>query len=157
MSKGSLKFIRPALAVAAVLAALTAADAAGETLRPYRVVGDGIPDPISGTAGDPARGMEVAADRQRGNCILCHTMPMTSSGDGFQGDVAPDLSAIASRLSAAQIRLRLVDPTRANSETVMPAYYRVDGLNRVAPAFRGKAVLTAEEIEDVIAYLLTLR
>ncbi|MSO93061.1 MAG: sulfur oxidation c-type cytochrome SoxX [Rhodospirillales bacterium] len=143
------------MAVAAVLAGLAAAEAAGESLRTFRVAGNGIPDPISASAGDAARGMQAAADRQRGNCILCHALPL--EGAGYQGELAPDLSAVAIRLSAAQIRLRIVDSTRVNPETIMPAYYRVDGLNRVAAEFRGKPVLSAEEIEDVVAYLMSLR
>jgi sulfur-oxidizing protein SoxX len=143
--------------VGAALAGLAAATAEAGDLRSYRVVDGGIPAPLSATAGDPARGMQAAADRQRGNCILCHRMPTTAADDGFQGDAGPDLAGVAARLSAAEMRLRVVDPTRTNPDTIMPAYYRVEGLNRVAAEFRGKPVLTAEEVEDVVAYLMTLR
>ena len=73
------------------------------------------------------------------------------------GDLAPDLAGVGSRLSAGQIRLRIVDPGRLNPATIMPAYYRTEGLQRVSPAFRGKTILTAREIEDVVAFLVTLK
>jgi len=73
------------------------------------------------------------------------------------GDLAPDLSGVGARLSAAQIRLRIVDSSRVNPDTVMPAYFKTEGLQRVAPAFRGKTVLTAQQIEDVVAFLATLK
>lgn len=89
------------------------------------------------------------------NCLLCHAVPET--GERFMGNVGPPLSGVGGRLSAAQLRLRIVDQSRLNRDTVMPSYYRVSGLTRVAAAYRGKPVLTAQQIEDVIAYLQTLR
>lgn len=73
------------------------------------------------------------------------------------GDLAPELSGVGARLSAAQIRLRIVDPGKLNPDTIMPAYYKTEGLQRVAPAFRGKTILTAQQIEDVVAFLVTLK
>lgn len=153
MSDGALGLIRPGLAVAAMLAGFVAA-AAAERLKPYRVVEDGIPEPVAAGPGDAGRGLKIAIDRQRGNCNLCHALPAAAE---YQGELAPDLAAVATRLSAAQIRLRVVDSTRVNPETIMPAYYRIDALNRVAREFRAKPVLSAEEIEDVVAYLVSLR
>jgi sulfur-oxidizing protein SoxX len=106
-------------------------------------------------AGNPERGRQVVANRQVGLCLLCHAAPIPE--ERFQGDLAPDLKGVGSRLSEAQIRARIVDPSRANPDTIMPAYYRTDGLTRVAPAFRGKTIFTAEQIEDVVAYLVTLK
>jgi sulfur-oxidizing protein SoxX len=94
-------------------------------------------------------------DRRLGACLLCHTGPFPE--EKFQGDLAPDLSGAGSRWSEGQLRLRLVDATRLNPDTIMPPYYRVDGLVRVGSAWRGKPILTAEQIEDVVAFLLTLR
>ena len=120
-----------------------------------KAVGDeGIPASLTGAKGDPARGRAIVANRQLGLCLLCHTGPFPE--ERFQGNLAPDLRE-AARLTEAEIRLRLVDPARANPKTIMPAYYRTEGLTRVAPAYRGKPVLTAEQIEDVVAYLLSLR
>jgi L-cysteine S-thiosulfotransferase len=118
------------------------------------VVGDAIPASLTGAPGDPVRGRALVASRQAGLCLLCHSGPFPE--ERFQGTLAPDLRS-ASRLTEGQIRLRLVDPARVNPDTIMPAYYRSEGLERVAPAFRGKTILTAGEIEDVVAYLMTLR
>jgi len=115
---------------------------------------DAIPDPLTETRGDPGRGRALVANRQVGLCLLCHSGPFPEQR--FQGNLAPDLRS-AARLSEGQIRQRLVDPTRINPDSIMPAYYRTEGLARVAPAYRGKPILTAEQIEDIVAYLLTLR
>ena len=115
---------------------------------------DSIPASLTGAKGDPVRGRAIVANRQVGLCLLCHTGPFPE--ERFQGNLAPDLRS-AARLSEGEIRLRLVDPARVNPQTIMPAYYRTEGLARVAPAYRGKTVLSAEQIEDVVAYLLTLK
>jgi sulfur-oxidizing protein SoxX len=88
-------------------------------------------------------------------CLLCHSGPFPE--ERFQGTIAPDLRGTGARLSAGQIRLRIVNPGKLNPETIMPAYYRTEGLTRVAPAYRGKPVLTAAQIEDVVAFLATLK
>lgn len=116
---------------------------------------DAMPTPLTVTPGDAVNGRAIVADRQRGLCLLCHSGPIPE--ERFQGNLAPDLSGAGSRWSAAQLRLRLVDSRRLNPDSIMPSYYRSEGLNRVAPAFRGRTVLSAQEIEDVLAYLLTLR
>jgi len=143
--------------VAAGLAALLASTGivAQEELRPYTIVGDAIPASLTGAAGDPVRGRAVVVDRRLGACLLCHAGPFPEQK--FQGTLAPDLSRAGSRWSEGQLRLRLVDPTRLNPVTIMPAYYRVEGLTRVGHAWRGKPILTAEQIEDVVAFLATLR
>jgi sulfur-oxidizing protein SoxX len=121
----------------------------------YTVVGDAIADPLSGTKGDAARGRAIIANRQVGLCLLCHSGPFPE--ERFQGTIGPDLNGVAARLSEGQIRLRIVDPSRTNPDSVMPAYFRTDGLTRVAPSLRGKPILSAEQIEDVIAFLATLK
>jgi L-cysteine S-thiosulfotransferase len=115
---------------------------------------DEIPRSLTGAKGDPVRGRAIVANRQVGLCLLCHSGPFPE--ERFQGNLAPDLRSSA-RLSEGQIRQRIVDPSRANPQTIMPAYYRTEGLTRVAPSLRGKTILTAEQIEDVVAYLLTLK
>lgn len=117
--------------------------------------GDEIPAPLTGAKGDPARGRAIVANRQLGLCLLCHTGPFPE--ERFQGDLAPDLKGVGTRLSEGEIRARIVDPRRVNPDSVMPAYYQADGLTRVAPAFRGRTILTAEQIEDIVAYLATLK
>jgi L-cysteine S-thiosulfotransferase len=116
---------------------------------------DALPTSLTGAKGDPARGRAIVANRQIGLCLLCHSGPFPE--ERFQGNLAPDLSGAGRRWSEGQLRLRIVDPARINPATIMPAYHRTEGLVRVAPAYRGKPVLTAEQIEDVVAFLTTLR
>ena len=122
------------------------------------VVGDVIAAPLTGTnayAGDPERGRAIVRNRQVGLCLLCHSGPFPE--ERLQGDLATDLKGVGSRWSAGQLRLRIADSSRVNPATIMPAYYKTEGLTRVAPAYQGKPVLSAEQIEDVVAYLTTLR
>ncbi len=113
---------------------------------------DALDTPLA-PAGDPERGREVFLSRDAGHCVLCHAAP----GAAVAGDVGPSLAGVGSRLSAAQIRLRIADITRVNPDAAMPAFHRTEGLARVAPAYAGKPVLTAAQVEDLVAWLLTLR
>ena len=128
---------------------------AQDALRPFAVIGDAIPAPFTGVPGDAARGRAVVLNRQAGLCLLCHSGPFPE--ERFQGDIAPDMRGAGSRWSQGQLRLRIVDASRLNPATIMPIYYRTEGFTRVSPAWRGKPILTAEQIEDVVAYLVTLR
>jgi sulfur-oxidizing protein SoxX len=116
---------------------------------------DALPDSLTGAPGDPARGRAIVANRQVGLCLLCHSGPFPE--ERFQGDLAPDLRGAGARWTEGQLRLRIVDSGRINPATIMPAYHRVEGLVRVAPAFRGRPILSVEQIEDVVAFLTTLR
>jgi len=139
--------------IAAVLA-LPASAGAQTTVATYSIVGDGIPDSLTGTPGDIERGRALVLDRAS-TCILCHSGPFPETR--FQGDLAPNLTGAGSRWSIGQLRLRLVDASRLNPATIMPSYYRVDGLDRVGRNWQGKPILSAEQIEDIVAYLATLR
>jgi len=121
----------------------------------FEVVGDGIARPLTGEPGDAARGRAIVANRQVGLCLLCHTAPIAE--ERFQGTLAPDLAGAGTRSTAAQLRLRLADSRRINPQSIMPAYFRSDGLTRVGKTWQGKTVLGAQQIEDVIAYLVTLK
>jgi L-cysteine S-thiosulfotransferase len=138
-------------------AALCCSVSAGaeNSLRHYAVVADAIPTSLTGSPGDPVRGRAVVASRQTGLCLLCHAAPIPEVR--LQGTIGPDLRGTGARWNGGQLRLRVVDAAKLNPETIMPPYYRVDGLTRVATSFRGKPVLSAEQIEDVVAYLATLR
>jgi sulfur-oxidizing protein SoxX len=138
--------------LAATLALPCAAGAQG--LRPYVVAGDAISESLTGAPGDAARGRALVVDRSS-TCILCHSGPFPETR--FQGDLAPDLAGAGSRWSEGQLRLRLVDASSLNPATIMPSYYRLNGLVRVGAAWRGKPILSAEQIEDMVAYLKTLR
>jgi L-cysteine S-thiosulfotransferase len=111
--------------------------------------------PLAGLRGDAARGRAIVASRQTGLCLLCHRGPFPE--ERFQGTLAPDLAGVGSRLSPGEIRARVVDPSRANPGSLMPAYYRSEGLSRVGAAYRGKTILSAQQIEDVVAFLATLK
>ena len=116
---------------------------------------DAIPTSLTGAQGDPARGRAIVANRQVGLCPLCHSGPFPE--ERYHGNLAPDLKGAGTRWSEGQLRLRIVDSGQINAATIMPAYHRTEGLVRVAPAWRGKSVLSAEQIEDVVAYLMTLK
>lgn len=139
----------------AALAAVAGCATAGPgALAPYRVDGDAIRERLAPAPGDAARGKGVVVGRDS-NCLLCHVVP--DAGVRFMGNIGPPLQAVGARLSEGQLRLRIVDSLRLNPDSVMPSYYRVDGLRNVASAWRGKPVLTAQQVEDAVAYLLTLR
>lgn len=144
--------------VASVTALATMVPARGEAqplfARP-EVVGDAIPAPLTAGEGNAARGRAIVASRQAGLCLLCHSGPIPE--ERLQGNLAPPLNGAGARWSVAQLRLRIVDASRLNPRTIMPSYYRIDDLDRVAPAFRGKPILTSQQIEDVVAYLATLK
>jgi L-cysteine S-thiosulfotransferase len=123
-------------------------------MRPYAVAGDAISESLTGMPGDATRGRALVLDRTS-TCILCHSGPFPEAK--FQGDLAPSLAGAGSRWSEGQLRLRLVDASRLNPATIMPSYYRVDGLDRVGRAWRGKPLLSADQIEDIVTYLATLR
>jgi len=130
------------------------AAASAQELRPYAVAGDAISESLTGMPGDATRGRALVLDRTS-TCILCHSGPFPEAK--FQGDLAPSLAGAGSRWSEGQLRLRLVDASRLNPATIMPSYYRVDGLNRAGRAWRGKPILSADQIEDIVTYLATLR
>ena len=139
------------LRLAAAIAFVAAPVSAGS----YVVTGDSIELPLERAVGDAARGRAIVANRTVGLCLLCHSGPFPE--ERFQGNLAPPLDGAGSRWTAGQLRLRIVDPMRVSSDTPMPAYFRTEGLTRVAPAFSGKPILSAAQIEDVVAYLTTLR
>ena len=129
--------------------------AAANGVVAFEVVGDAIPAPLTTAPADAARGRAIVASRQTGLCLLCHGGPFPEVR--FQGNLAPDLRGAGSRWSAAQLRLRLADGRRLDAQSIMPAYHRVDGLTQVAAAWQGRPLLSAQQIEDVVAYLVTLK
>ncbi len=124
-------------------------------LAPYVIDNGAIAAPLGGLAGDPARGRAIVANRQKGLCLLCHSGPFPE--ERFQGDLAPSLAGAGLRSSAGELRLRMADSRRVNPASIMPAYHAAGGGGRVGPAFAGKPILTAQEIEDVVAFLQELK
>lgn len=148
--------LRP-LAVVSMLAAMAAGAstwAQTPAVVPFTVVDDAIPEPLTSTPGDAARGRALALDRSKGNCVTCHQLPLRAD---FQGDLGPPLAGVAERYSIGELRLRIVDSKRINPESNMPSYHRVDGLTAVRRDWVGRPMLTAQEVEDLLAYLMTLR
>jgi sulfur-oxidizing protein SoxX len=105
-------------------------------------------------AGNANKGRELALSRIDGGCLLCHAIP---GADRPAGNIGPDLAGVGARLDARAIRMRIRDASRFNPDTVMPPYGRVDRLYSVAPQYRGKPLLSDEQIEDLVAFLLTLK
>ncbi len=155
------------LAVAAALASAHAAGAgaAAAAAAPgsavggsVEIVGDGIPQPLSATPGDAARGRALVADRRAGLCLLCHSGPIPE--ERFQGNLAPSLDGTGARWTVAQLRLRVANARHLNPDSLMPALHATAGEaggRRVAAAFRSKPILDAQQVEDVVAYLATLK
>jgi sulfur-oxidizing protein SoxX len=133
--------------------AFAAGAGAQERMLRFAVTGDAIERPLTSTPGDAAHGRKLVVDRDAAGCVLCHAVP----GEPLSGNIAPTLAGSGSRLSPAQLRLRVVDSTRLDPDTPMPAYYRIEGLKQVAAAYRGKPVLSAQQVEDVVAFLATLK
>ena len=134
---------------------VVAVAAIGAPIVAYRVVDDGIPVALTEQQGDVARGRDIAANRQTGMCPLCHHLP--SNSDRFQGDIATSLAGTGARWTTSQLRLRIVDPRRVNADSVMPSYYKLNGLTRVGTNWRDKPILEAQQIEDVVAWLASLK
>ena len=127
----------------------------GATMAAHATATETIDTPLTDVPGDAARGRAIVVNRQLGLCLLCHSGPFPE--ERFQGNMAPDLGGVGARWSEGQLRLRLVDGRRVNPQTLMPSYRRTDGLQRVGAAWQGKAVLSAQQVEDVVAFLRTLK
>lgn len=148
----SLKSLIPALAAATLLAGTATA---GDLVK-YDVVDYGIPKSLTGKAGDPAAGEKTFVNRKLGNCLACHQLTKLSAHP-FHGEIGPSLDGVAERYKEPQLRLQVVNSKAINPDTIMPAFYRTDGFHRVLDKFKDKPVLTAEQVEDVVAYLMTLK
>ena len=146
------------LVVVAALASTMSVASAGEApkLVKYTVVDDhSIPKSLTGKPGDAKKGRATAINRKKGNCLACHVLPIPEQA--YHGQIGPDLNGVASRYKEGEIRLRVVNPKVVNADTIMPAFYKNDGLHRVLKKFKGKTVLSAAEVEDVVAYMMTLK
>ncbi|MGC2777033.1 MAG: sulfur oxidation c-type cytochrome SoxX [Bradyrhizobium sp.] len=141
---------------AALFCALLSATARGEEPIRLDVVDDAIAKSLTGAPGNADAGKKVFLTRTLGNCLACHQVSSLKSEE-FHGEFGPSLDGVASRYNTAQLRLIVADPKRIFVDTVMPAFYKNDALNRVRPEFVGKPVLTAAQVEDVVAFLETLK
>ncbi len=146
--------MRLVLAVLALAGSIWPAEAQNG-LAPFEIVGDAIAAPLNGLSGDPVRGRQIVITRQKGLCLLCHSGPFPE--ERFQGNLAPSLAGAGSRSTEGQLRLKMVDSSRMTPGSLMPAYHRTDVLVQSSRVFSGKPILTAQEIEDVIAFLKELK
>ncbi len=124
-------------------------------LQAFKITENAIAAPLGNLTGDAARGRAIVANRQVGLCLLCHAAPITE--ERFQGNLAPTIDGVGSRLSEGQIRMRMVDSRQFNPQTIMPSYYSIGDFARVGSNWKGQTILNAQQIEDVVAYLVTLR
>lgn len=138
------------------LAISGSAIADGAKLVKYQITdGSSISKSLTGKAGDAKKGRTLAIHRKKGNCLACHVMPIPEQA--FHGNIGPDLAGVAGRYSEGEIRLRVVNPKVFNPDTIMPAFYHNAGFNRVLKKFKGKTIISAQDVEDIVAYLMTLK
>jgi L-cysteine S-thiosulfotransferase len=148
--------------LAAGCATLAGAQGASGSAPPVATA-DTLPQPLTATPGNAERGRAIIANRQVGLCLLCHTGPFPE--ERFQGNMAPSLAGAGSRWSEGQLRLRISNARQLNPASIMPAYHptyhpaerSTDPTARVAPALQGRPILDAQQVEDVVAFLSTLR
>ena len=122
----------------------------------YIIKDDSILNSLNGLTGDPYKGRELVRDRNKGNCLACHQLPIPE--DAFHGTIGPSLHKISLRLTEAQIRLRVTDMKQINPFSIMPGYYRSpDKITRISPSYENCTILSAQEVEDIVSYLVTLK
>lgn len=150
-----MKSILTLMAVAAVSAGLMSSPASAGELVKYKVVDGAIMQPLTSKPGDPIRGRETVIHRKQGNCIACHTAANLKDQQ-FHGEIGPSLDGVSERWNEGQLRLILVNSKKVFEGSIMPAFYKNTGYTRVNKKFKGKTILTPQQIEDVVAYLKTL-
>jgi len=157
MEENLLRFNNIAtLALGALVGLALSSTASAAEMAKYEIVDDtSIPKSLTGKPGDPANGRKLAINRKKGNCLACHVMPIPEQQ--FHGNLGPSLVGVAERYDEGELRLRVVDAKVVNPDTTMPAFYRSSGLHRVLKKFQGKTILAAQDVEDIVAYLKTLK
>ena len=141
--------------VTTVITGTTVTSTAAEFNIAKARVDDGIPKSLTGKPGDAKKGRATAIHRKKGNCLACHAMPVPEQAD--HGNIGPDLAGVADRYSQAELRLRLVNAKLINPETLMPSYYKKTGFHRIQKKWKGKTIISAQDVEDILAYLNTLK
>ncbi len=121
----------------------------------YRVENGGVPKPLTDEPGNPARGRQIVRDMGHVTCLICHRMPIPEEPD--HGEIGPSLEGVGSRLTVPQLRLRLIDSKQVNPDSVMPSYHRTTGFTRIGAQYESRPIYSAQQIEDVVAYLALLK
>lgn len=156
MKSNNIKLGISPIAITLIFVALTSVSYSEETFYPWKIDDYAIKKPLGGFIGNAQRGRKIVINKNKGNCLACHSLPIPE--EFFHGTVGPPLHGIASRLNEGQIRLRIADEQKVNPSTVMPGFYKnPKENNRVDDQYWGKPVLNAQETEDVIAYLMSLK
>jgi len=128
--------------------------ASAKDLVKFKLVGETIPKSLTGKPGDPKKGLKTAVDRRKGNCLACHVLPNVKLAD--HGEIGPPLAGVAKRYKVGELRLRLVDSKKLNPDSIMPSYYRTAGYHRLQKKWKDKTIISAQDVEDILAYLQTL-
>ena len=150
MRKAAAKLFGLAIAVSAIFVSVNAAESSA--LVKYKITDENsIDKSLTGVDGDPDKGRALSINRKKGNCLACHVMPIPEQQ--FHGNIGPELHGVGERYSKGEIRLRIVNPKVVNSDTIMPAFYRNSGFTRTHKKFRGKTILSAQEVEDILSYV----
>lgn len=151
--------------ITAITAGVVASGAFAEDILPTEVrFSDGaVEQSLSGVAGDPVNGREIVGDKKQGNCVACHQVSDLAEVP-FHGEIGPMLDGAGERWNEAELRGIVANAKIMFEESLMPSFYRVDGYVRPGNAYTGKAaddtfgpLLSAQQIEDVVAYLSTLK
>lgn len=142
----------------AAIALMGASVAFADDVKPMAVsFTDGsVEAALTATAGDPVNGRKVFANRKQGNCLACH-MNADLSEESFHGEVGPPMDGVADRWTEAELRGIVTNSKMMFEGTIMPAFYIDSGYERPLDDFAGQSILTAQQVEDVVAYLLTLK
>jgi len=143
---------------AAFAATLTATSVYADDVKPMDVafVDGTVEASLTGVAGDPVEGRKVFANRKQGNCLACHVNADLAE-ESFHGEVGPAMDGVANRWSEAELRAIVANSKMVFEGTIMPAFYVDAGYTRALEKFEGKSILSAQQVEDVIAYLTTLK
>ena len=135
---------------------LAGVETASAGMEKYKVVNGTIPKSLTGKSGNAAKGEKLTINRKKGNCLACHAISALAK-QPFHGNVGPPLNGVGNRLTAAEIRMRIVNPKAVNPNTIMPAFYKSDGFHRLQKKWKGKTIIGAQDVEDIVAYMLTLK
>lgn len=116
--------------------------------------GDVSSVPLTSTPGDPARGQDIIRDTGRASCLICHAI--SAMPDRDQGTLGPSLDSVAMRYTEAELRQRIVDARTVAPDTIMPPYYSNEGLVRIGSRWTQSTIYSAQDVEDVVSFLMTL-